>query len=758
MCRISSCFDAVMERKVESIDSAEVLALLQQLRDAVDEQVQVYRGKVREESVALRVERMASADRRLENGIAILAARCDGARELDEKGFNGPDAFRGHRLCKMIGNWVRGDAEQAFQLLKKYRHTQLPGIDLPDSFEDVAEDYPETASIAPVDSAESPSQYLILQSDGTIGIFCGYDRTDPWAAPDILPTIKAWKGARYTGTSWSVPLAHVESVIEKFEGHFFIPANLYDLRDDMAPEIERRRLESQVVAETEMIRLQALREVEENRLKDAAHLAEKERSLAAELEARRAELENAKQATALAAVKFELETYDFSDLVDGHPLFEHQVAGVEWLLSQLHKGYRGGVLADDMGLGKTRTSMIAATILKRFYGLHVWVIAPVTLHEGWRSEASHHGTEIEVFSWASIPEPLDFSKYIVIADEAHYAQSGEKSSRGEAFLDLTLNENCKAAFVLTGTPLKNGQPANVYPLLQAVDSELTRGPMAKVKFQKRYCAARTKKKGKAIVWDTTGAAHLRELAQHMNPVMLRRTKAECLDLPSKIRISEAVELKPKQLREYNADIQAEIESYQARVEAGEVDPAAEALVTLGILRKIGSKYKIPATIERARELLEQGQKVVIGVEFSDSAREIQRELGGLMLTGETPIDLRQSMIDLFQSDGPDSPKVFVFTIKAGGVGITLTAASNVIIHDRPWTPGDAAQAEDRCHRIGQNSTVTAIWPQLGEIDEMIDALIDEKQQRIDAVLSGANRTKKRMKSIQEIAQHIMKKA
>ena len=751
MCKISSCFDAVMERRGEPIDSAEVLALLQQLRDAVDEQVQVYRKKVREDAEALRVKRMASADRRLENAISILAARCDGARELDGKGFNGPDAFRGHKLYKMIGNWIREDAEHAFQLLKKYRRTQLQGIDLPDSFEQVAEDYPETASIAPVDSTESPRQYLTLQGDGTIGIFCGYDRMDPWAAPEILPTIKAWKGARYTGSSWSVPSIHVESVIEKFEGHFFIPANLYDLRDDMVPEIERRRLESQASAEAEVARLQVLREAEENRLKNAAQLAEKERSLAAELE-------RAKQAAAMESVKLELETCDFSALVDGHPLFEHQIAGVEWLLSQLHKGYRGGVLADDMGLGKTRTSMIAATILKRFYGLHVWVIAPVTLHEGWRSEASHHGTEIEVFSWASIPEPLDFSKYIVIADEAHYAQSGEKSSRGEAFLALTLNENCKAAFVLTGTPLKNGQPANVYPLLQAVDSELTRGPMAKLKFQKRYCAARTKKKGKAIVWDATGAAHLRELAQHMNPVMLRRTKAECLDLPSKIRISEVVDLKPKKLREYNADIQSEIESYQARVEAGEVDPAAEALVTLGILRKIGSKYKIPATIERAKELLEQGQKVVIGVEFADSAREIQRELGGLALTGETPIDLRQSMIDLFQSDGPDSPKVFVFTIKAGGVGITLTAASNVIIHDRPWTPGDAAQAEDRCHRIGQKSTVTAIWPQLGEIDEMIDALIDEKQQRIDAVLSGANRTKKRMKSIQEIAQHILKKA
>jgi len=80
--------------------------------------------------------------------------------------------------------------------------------------------------------------------------------------------------------------------------------------------------------------------------------------------------------------------------------------------------------------------------------------------------------------------------------------------------------------------------------------------------------------------------------------------------------------------------------------------------------------------------------------------------------------------------------VFVSTFGAGGVGLTLTAASTIILLDRPWTPGDALQAEDRVRRIGQTKAVKSIWMRAFEVDEQIDSLIDRKKQNCHVVVNG----------------------
>jgi SNF2 family DNA or RNA helicase len=110
-------------------------------------------------------------------------------------------------------------------------------------------------------------------------------------------------------------------------------------------------------------------------------------------------------------------------------------------------------------------------------------------------------------------------------------------------------------------------------------------------------------------------------------------------------------------------------------------------------------------------------------------------------------------VDSFQSG---AAKVFVGTVKAGGVGLTLTAADTVILVDRPWTPGDAIQAEDRTHRIGQASNVTAVWVQANGVDERVDKLLLSKQQRIDMVLEGKRKTMRGVdSSATEIAMEVM---
>ena len=214
-------------------------------------------------------------------------------------------------------------------------------------------------------------------------------------------------------------------------------------------------------------------------------------------------------------------------------------------------------------------------------------------------------------------------------------------------------------------------------------------------------------------------------------------KNEVLSLPPKIRIVKSIELDTAQKKEHLGEIKTIILDYWSRVKKGEVSPEAQALVQLGAIRRINSKYKVPYAIEMIQELLEQNQSVVVFTEFIETTQllysQIVAEYGDIcvLLTGDTKD--RQSVVDKFQSG---EAKIFIGTSKAGGVGITLTKASNLILIDRPWTPGDTEQAEDRCYRIGQVESVFCYWLQLGEVDKGIDDLLEGKQANIATVLNG----------------------
>ena len=129
------------------------------------------------------------------------------------------------------------------------------------------------------------------------------------------------------------------------------------------------------------------------------------------------------------------------------------------------------------------------------------------------------------------------------------------------------------------------------------------------------------------------------------------------------------------------------------------------------LRQVAAFAKIEATVALAKRVLKEEPSVVIFTYFVNVAKEVHKGLEsagwtGELLAGETPSAKRQQMVDNFQSGV--SP-VFIGTFGAAGVGITLTAARTIILMDRPWTPGDALQAEDRVRRIGQTKEVRSIW-------------------------------------------------
>ena len=438
-------------------------------------------------------------------------------------------------------------------------------------------------------------------------------------------------------------------------------------------------------------------------------------------------------------------------LANGWELRNYQKEAVDWLINRQRGGiYQGGILADDMGLGKTIEALFAAKLIHAHHQCHVFVVCPVSLIKNWQREAERVGVGIEIFSnhYRKIPQPVS-SPYIAIADEAHYFQN-PKSARTKKIKELVLDENCIASWLLTGTPIKNGSPINLYPLLEMCSHKLAQD---KKHYIDRYCAPVRREFGKRTVWDITGAAHLDELSTETKDVILRRTKKECLkELPDKMRLYKAVELESKDKKAYQKKLKELLADYHRRAKLGEVDGAAEALVTLNYMRKLNSEYKVSTAIALVEELLEQGQQVVIFSEFVESAKALYTAFEGIseLLIGETKD--RQGAVDRFQAG--DS-KLFIGTIKAGGVGITLTAASNVIMVDRPWTPGDAEQAEDRCYRLGQENAVFVNWLRLGMIDESIDNLLVEKQKNIDLVLAGKNQAQTKTKSAKEFAEELL---
>ncbi|MBD2778649.1 DEAD/DEAH box helicase [Iningainema tapete] len=672
-------------------------------------------------------------DRRLEAAILHLARHCDGAYSVDGQGFNKADTSFGRWLSTRIQekqSILRHHAEAALKMLQKYvGQLERGGLTLP-SWELIAHQYPSHQEL-PLQQTEEgrfeKSPRRIEIKDAEVAVYAPYDATGVFNKK--CKTIEGW---RFNGSDkgWYFPLRNLDKVLDKFKDGYEIDPNI----EGAIVLLQQQREEEQAAKEAEALELS-------NQTIDLIK--------AADLDA---------------------------PLANGWHLRNYQKKGVEWLLAhRVGVFYRGGILADHMGLGKSLTSLVAARAMQRVHNCPVLVIAPVSVLENWRREAAKAEVRIECYSWAKLPKPLEKQPYVLICDESHYAQNFS-SLRTQKMLELAKHNNCLASWLLTGTPIKNGRPINLFPLLYALDHPLA---LNQREYEKHYCNAHYKDVGKKTVWDTTGASYLAELSEKTKDIILRRTKDECLpELPAKTRFLEEIELESGQRAEYDEFVRLLVDDYKQRSQSfkliknlpllfkaptfkgwlswvlayNPVDKSAEALVTINILRKVGSHAKVEAAIAIAEELIEQGQSVVLFTEFVESAKAISKGLGVKTLVGETMPEERQAIVDAFQAG---ETKAFVGTIKAGGVGLTLTAASNVILVDRPWTPGDAEQSEDRCHRLGQKSAVFATWLQLGHIDRAIDTLLTEKQQRIELVLKGKAQTLEGINSPSELAKQLL---
>ncbi|KAL7544859.1 hypothetical protein ACHAWF_008221 [Thalassiosira exigua] len=472
-------------------------------------------------------------------------------------------------------------------------------------------------------------------------------------------------------------------------------------------------------------------------------------------------------------------------LLNDWELFDHQKEGVLRALKM-----RRLILAYDMGLGKTVIGCVwAKSFLNTFDGLKIFVIAPVSLHEEWKRTATQTtGLKIDdadkkkgaktkkkkgqnakktvtgkrkkrkksedsdseddpssvtdfdlyILSWNSISSFKDIisktrpNGYVVICDEAHHMQS-MTSKRTEEALKLVKPKSCRGVLLLTGTPMKNGKPSNIFPLLRAVKHPF--GDHQR-KFEFFFCNGQQKTFRGVTSWDASGSSNLKELHAHTASHIFRKTKEECMskDLPPRKRIMKDVSVSPRHQLRYTQAMKDLAEAFTKSAEHENED----LLSPFHHLRIISANSKVNATVALSNSILKDESSIVIFTTFVAVAKEIHKKLedmewGGEILTGETPPKKRQAMVDRFQSGL--SP-VFVTTYGAGGVGLTLTAACTVILVDRAWTPGDVCQAEDRVRRIGQKRPVRSIWLRAFPIDKQIDSLIDHKEANSSTAVDG----------------------
>ena len=312
---------------------------------------------------------------------------------------------------------------------------------------------------------------------------------------------------------------------------------------------------------------------------------------------------------------------------------------------------------------------------------------------------------------------------LVIVDEAHYIKNAT-AQRTKLINDIV--KSVERIWLLTGTPMTS-RPIDYFNLLSLVDSPVAKNWMA---YAIRYCQGYQFNVSGRKVWNIMGASNLEELRDRTASTILRRLKEDVLDLPDKIITPVYLRLKSNLYEEVMGDY---YNWYEKNPE--ESKSLTVQFTKLTKIRQIIADEKISQTIELAENIIEQGKKVIIFCNFTDSLNKICEHFGkiAVKVDGSMPKPNRQHSVDEFQDN--EKIKVFVGNIKAAGVGLTLTAAEAVIMNDLSFVPSDHAQAEDRAYRYGQKNNVLVYYPIFeNTIEGIIYDILNNKKQVIATVM------------------------
>lgn len=416
-----------------------------------------------------------------------------------------------------------------------------------------------------------------------------------------------------------------------------------------------------------------------------------------------------------------------------HILRPYQVAGYHWLNYLSEVGW-GGILADDMGLGKTVQALSFIKLLKDKLGkMRGLVVCPTTLMFNWENEIRkftpsltyliHHGTErsrdkkgfegkdVIITTYGTLRSDIrllvDLEYDFVILDESQAIKNPQSKVTKAVGLLKAHNRLC-----LSGTPLQN----NTFDIYSQMNF-LNPGMLGSVEFFRNEFATPIDKFGEKEQKD-----HLKKL---LYPFILRRTKEQVAkDLPEKTETILFCEMEAEQRKIYDAFRN----DYRSRIlgvinEQGIEKSQLTILQGLMKLRQICDSPYIMNDVERypnvsikleelGREITENigDHKALVFSQFLGMLALIRARLDELgvryeYFDGSTSAPDREKAIQSFQND--DNVRVFLISLKAGGVGLNLTAADYVYIVDPWWNPAVEQQAIDRTHRIGQTKNIFA---------------------------------------------------
>lgn len=307
----------------------------------------------------------------------------------------------------------------------------------------------------------------------------------------------------------------------------------------------------------------------------------------------------------------------------------------------------------------------------------------------------------------------------VIIDESHRCKS---ASTQQAKFCKGICTGKEWIIELTGTPVVN-RPKDLIPQLAILNRMEDFGGYKP--FVNRYCSGQRE------------ASNLKELNFNLwKYCMFRREKSLVLtDLPDKIRQVNTCEItNRKEYVDAERDLIMYLQKYKdADDEKIEKALRGEVMVRINILRQISARGKVRDVIEFVKDFRENGKKIILFCSLHEVVDQLKRYFPtAVSVTGRDSQDAKQRAVDAFQNN----PKtdIIICSIKAAGVGLTLTASSNVAFVEFPWTYADCCQCEDRAHRIGQKDSVTCYYF-LGRrtIDEKVYRIIQEKKNIANAV-------------------------
>ena len=444
----------------------------------------------------------------------------------------------------------------------------------------------------------------------------------------------------------------------------------------------------------------------------------------------------------------------------------YQQAGVRWLYLLTRLGL-GACLADDMGLGKTIQVLALLLVLKREHqeSRPSLLVAPASLLANWAAEAERFspslslliahpsalpaaelraldatrlsGVDLVVTSYGSLlrlPALQGAQWRLAVLDEAQSIKNpGAKQTRQVKRL------NAQTRIALTGTPVENSL-ADLWSIFDFTHAGLLGTEKVFAGFAKRWVKAE----------------HFGPLRALVRPYILRRLKTDkrvITDLPDKTELTAWCHLSPAQAALY----QRAVKELAAQLQ--NADGMGRRGLVLSFLMRFKQICNHPSQwlgdgawraedsgkFARLRELTEviaaKQEKVLVFTQFRETTEPLAAFLGavfgreGLVLHGGTPVAKRRALVGRFQED--ELTPFFVLSLKAGGAGLNLTAASHIIHFDRWWNPAVENQATDRAFRIGQRRNVLVHkFVCRGTVEDRIDRLIESKQQLVKDVLEG----------------------